>query len=104
MDEIQRAAQAQFDRQSDRYGPSHILADTSDVAEIVRQVKGRHALDVATGAGHTGLYLASIGWEVTLADISSAMLEKAKAAAAAASDNPGRSHCELRQRPAHYVG
>jgi ubiquinone/menaquinone biosynthesis C-methylase UbiE len=39
------------------------------------------ALDVATGAGHTGLYLASVGWQVTLADISTAMLERAAATA-----------------------
>ncbi len=82
LNEIQRAAQRQFDRQSDRYGPSHILADTSDVAAIVAGIRGQHALDVATGAGHTGLYLASLGWKVTLADISSAMLETARAAAA----------------------
>jgi ubiquinone/menaquinone biosynthesis C-methylase UbiE len=82
LNDIQRHAQQQFDRQSDRYGPSHILSDTSDVAEIIRHVKGIRALDVATGAGHTGLYLASVGWEVTLADISSAMLEQAKVAAA----------------------
>ena len=81
MDEIQRKSQQQFDRQSKCYGKSHILSDVADVAEIVKGIKGKRALDVATGAGHTGLYLASIGWEVTLADISTAMLEKAKAAA-----------------------
>ena len=36
---------------------------------------------MATGAGHTGLYLASIRWQVTLADISAAMLERAAATA-----------------------
>ncbi len=82
LDNIQRSAQQQFDRQSGRYGKDHILADTSDVAEIIGRVKGNRALDVATGAGHTGLYLASQGWEVTLADISPAMLERARAAAA----------------------
>jgi ubiquinone/menaquinone biosynthesis C-methylase UbiE len=81
LDPIQRAAQEQFDRQSDRYGQSHILSDVSDVADIVKRVQGKLALDVATGAGHTGLYLASIGWEVTLADISPAMLERARALA-----------------------
>jgi ubiquinone/menaquinone biosynthesis C-methylase UbiE len=45
------------------------------------QLKPGRALDVATGAGHTGLYLASVGWQVTLADISSAMLERAAATA-----------------------
>lgn len=81
LNDIQRSAQAQFDRQSSRYGKDHILSDTSDVAEIIRHVKGTRALDVATGAGHTGLYLASQGWDVTLADISTAMLETAQTAA-----------------------
>ncbi len=84
LDDIQRTAQQQFDRQSDRYGKDHILADTNDVAAIVARVpqgEGKRALDVATGAGHTGLYLASQSWEVTLADISPAMLERARAAA-----------------------
>jgi ubiquinone/menaquinone biosynthesis C-methylase UbiE len=42
---------------------------------------GHTALDIATGAGHTGLYLASQGWQVTLADISLAMLDRALVAA-----------------------
>ena len=85
LNDIQRQAQQQFDRQSDRYGKDHILANTSDVAEIIARVpmgQGRRALDVATGAGHTGLYLASQGWEVSLADISPVMLERACSAAA----------------------
>jgi ubiquinone/menaquinone biosynthesis C-methylase UbiE len=84
LNPIQLAAQQQFDRQSERYGKGHVLSDVSDI----RQALGRltwlnpgRALDVATGAGHTGLYLASVGWQVTLADISSAMLERAAAAA-----------------------
>jgi ubiquinone/menaquinone biosynthesis C-methylase UbiE len=84
LNEIQRRAQEQFDRQSARYGRDHILSDTSDVAAIIARVpqgQGKRALDVATGAGHTGLYLASQGWQVTLADISPAMLDKARAAA-----------------------
>ena len=32
FDTAQKASAAQFDRQSDLYGKSHILADTSDVA------------------------------------------------------------------------
>jgi len=84
FDSIQRSSQEQFDRQSGRYGKSHILADTSDVAELVKHVPPlatRRALDVATGGGHTGLYLAANGWSVTLADISAAMLERARALA-----------------------
>lgn len=84
FDAIQRAAQQQFDRQSDRYGQGHILSDVADVKDAVGRLtwlKPGRALDVATGAGHTGLCLASLGWQVTLADISAAMLERAKAAA-----------------------
>ena len=84
LDSIQRSSQEQFDRQSDRYGKSHILADTSDVAELLKHVPPRptkRTLDVATGGGHTGLYLAEHGWTVTLADLSAAMLERAKALA-----------------------
>jgi ubiquinone/menaquinone biosynthesis C-methylase UbiE len=84
LNPIQRAAQQQFDRQSSQYGKGHILSDVSDVKEALRRLtlhKIGQALDVATGAGHTGLYLASVGWHVTLADISTAMLERAAAAA-----------------------
>jgi len=84
MDSIQRAAQQQFDRQSDRYGKGHILSDVSDVKYALGRLtwlKPGHALDVATGAGHTGLCVASAGWQVTLADISTAMLERAAATA-----------------------
>ncbi|HVM62444.1 MAG TPA: class I SAM-dependent methyltransferase [Verrucomicrobiae bacterium] len=84
LNPIQRAAQQQFDRQSSRYGQGHILSDVSDVREALARLtwlKIGQALDMATGAGHTGLYLASLGWQVTLADISAAMLERAAAAA-----------------------
>jgi ubiquinone/menaquinone biosynthesis C-methylase UbiE len=84
FDAIQRAAQQQFDRQSGRYGQGHILADVSDVTDALARLtwlKPGRALDVATGAGHTGLYLASVGWQVTLADISAKMLEHAAATA-----------------------
>ena len=65
MNPIQRAAQQQFDRQSDRYGQGHILSDVSDVQDALGRlvwVKPGRALDVATGAGHTGLCLAVAGW------------------------------------------
>jgi ubiquinone/menaquinone biosynthesis C-methylase UbiE len=80
LNEIQRSSQAQFDRQSERYAKGHILADVADVADLIAHVRpqpSKRALDVATGAGHTGLYLAANGWDVTLADISSAMLARA---------------------------
>jgi ubiquinone/menaquinone biosynthesis C-methylase UbiE len=84
LNAIQRAAQQQFDQQSGRYGQGHILSNVSDVRDALGRLtwlKPGRALDVATGAGHTGLYLASVGWQVTLADISTAMLERATAAA-----------------------
>ena len=98
LDENQRQAQAQFDRQSARYGKGHILADVDDVKAVLARLPatpGRKALDVATGAGHTGLFLASQGWQVTLADLSQAMLDRALAAA----KERGLS-VETRQHPA----
>jgi len=81
FDAAQSASAAQFDRQSDRYGKSHILADTRDVAAALADVPaptGGRALDVATGGGHTALYLAQQGWEVTAGDIAPRMLENAR--------------------------
>ena len=80
FDTAQAASAAQFERQSDRYGKSHILADTSDVASALTGIipeKGSRALDVATGGGHTSLWLSRAGWNVTAGDISSRMLENA---------------------------
>jgi ubiquinone/menaquinone biosynthesis C-methylase UbiE len=80
LDDSQRAAQAQFDRQSARYGRNHVLADTSDLDETVfkLELSGEGAaLDVATGGGHAALWLARRGYQVTLADISLRMLENA---------------------------
>lgn len=77
FDTAQAASAAQFDRQSDRYGRSHILADTSDVSEALAAVTappGGRALDVATGGGHTALCAARMGWTVTAGDISTKML------------------------------
>ena len=82
FDSMQAAAAAQFNKQSDRYGRSHILADTSDVAaaiEGLRPPANNRALDVATGGGHTALCLARHGWNVTLGDIAPRMLENAQA-------------------------
>jgi SAM-dependent methyltransferase len=80
LDAAQTAAATQFNRQSDRYGRSHILADTSDVKEALKAVPAPHgarALDVATGGGHTALCLARRGWRVTAGDISQRMLDNA---------------------------
>lgn len=81
LDPAQKAAANQFDRQSDRYGKSHILADTTDVSRALAGITpdpGGRALDVATGGGHTALNLARMGWEVTAGDVSLRMLENAK--------------------------
>jgi ubiquinone/menaquinone biosynthesis C-methylase UbiE len=82
LDAAQAAAAAQFDRQSDRYGKSHILADTSDVPaaleELAPPAGGGSALDVATGGGHTALFLARQGWNVTAGDVAPRMLENAR--------------------------
>ena len=81
LDSAQAASAAQFDRQSDRYGKSHILADTRDVMAALAGVvapPGGQALDVATGGGHTALCLAKQGWQVTAGDIAPRMLENAR--------------------------
>ena len=85
LDEVQLASQGQFDTRADQYGKSHILADTADVDKAVSELKLRPAtlaLDIATGNGHTAMYLAEKGFQVTAADISTAMLEQAKKLAA----------------------
>ena len=53
LDKTQAAAADQFNRQSDRYGKSHILAETSDVEAALQHIvptQDAAALDVATGA------------------------------------------------------
>jgi ubiquinone/menaquinone biosynthesis C-methylase UbiE len=80
FDAAQKASAAQFDRQSDQYGRSHILADTSDVVQLLGAIMpspGARALDVATGGGHTALCIARKGWSVTAGDVSARMLENA---------------------------
>ena len=84
LDPVQRAAQEQFARQSQRYGSSHILADVKDVEAAVERMDlppQSRVLDVATGAGHTGLYLASLGHRVILADLAGPMLDRVREAA-----------------------
>jgi ubiquinone/menaquinone biosynthesis C-methylase UbiE len=81
FDTVQAASAAQFDRQSDRYGKSHILADTADVEACLSGLlpaSGQRALDVATGGGHTARFVARRGWLVTAGDVSSRMLENAR--------------------------
>jgi ubiquinone/menaquinone biosynthesis C-methylase UbiE len=84
LDEVQRAARDQFAKQSHRYGQGHILADVSDVRAAIEPLNlpaGARVLDVATGGGHAGLYLASLGHQVTLSDLAEPMLQRAAAAA-----------------------
>ncbi len=85
LDPTQLASRDQFDRRAACYGTAHILGDTSDVACALRLL-GDEAqgpvLDVATGAGHTAVHLASLGLRVTAADLSASMLaETARLAA-----------------------
>lgn len=81
LDDTQRASREQFARQSRNYGKSHILADTSDIASALGSLAeggGRRALDVATGGGHTAVFLAEHGWQVTATDLTPEMLERAR--------------------------
>ena len=85
LDPIQRAAQEQFAKQSERYGRGHILENVADVEAALaplRLSRGTEALDVATGGGHTGVYLASLGYKVMVADIAEPMLRRASELAA----------------------
>lgn len=80
LDAVQRAAQEQFGRQSGRYGRGHILENVADVEAAIAPLHlpaGIDALDVATGGGHTGVYLASLGCNVTVTDIAEPMLQRA---------------------------
>lgn len=89
LDAAQRSSQSQFDKQSRCYGHSHILSDVSDLERLFDQppiasvsTRGR-ALDVAAGGGHTSVFLAVRGWDVTACDISSEMLSRTKELGAA---------------------
>jgi 2-polyprenyl-3-methyl-5-hydroxy-6-metoxy-1,4-benzoquinol methylase len=58
------------------------VEDVRDAVEKLRLPAKARVLDVATGGGHTGLFIASLGHEVTLADIAQPMLERAAQTAA----------------------
>ncbi len=109
LDTKQAASAKQFERQSDRYGKSHILADTADVEAALKGVSaptGGTALDIATGGGHTALWLARHGWKVTAGDIAPRTLENpAKLCAAAGLSTetqlfPAEELQRARRRPA----
>jgi len=81
LNAAQSNAQIQFDKQSGKYGKSHILADTADLdatAAAVEFPTSGLALDVATGGGHTALWLVNRGLTVTATDLSKKMLENAR--------------------------
>ncbi len=85
LDEVQKAAQEQFGRQSHHYGRGHVLENVEDLEQAIELIPlppGAKTLDVATGAGHTGLFLAARGLDVTLADIAQPMLDRAARTAA----------------------
>jgi ubiquinone/menaquinone biosynthesis C-methylase UbiE len=85
LDSVQQAAQEQFAKQSHRYGSGHILENVEDVRVAVAAISlptRAKVLDVATGGGHTGFYLAGLGHDVTLADIAQPMLDRAARTAA----------------------
>ncbi|MGA3169808.1 MAG: class I SAM-dependent methyltransferase [Chthoniobacteraceae bacterium] len=85
MDQIQHAAQDQFQKQSHRYARGHILENTQDVAAALESIAlpaGAEALDVATGAGHTAFALSRAGFRVTASDLTPAMLERVREGAA----------------------
>ncbi|MEM6822479.1 MAG: class I SAM-dependent methyltransferase [Verrucomicrobiota bacterium] len=76
---IEEKAREQFDRQSDHYGKSHVLAQTDDLRSVLSVLSpqaGQRLLDIATGAGHTAVYFARLGLHVTASDISENMLQK----------------------------
>lgn len=84
LDDTQRASQEQFGKQSACYGKGHILSDVGDVAAAIEKTglpAGSAALDVATGAGHTALFLAERGFRVTACDLARAMLDRTGEAA-----------------------
>jgi ubiquinone/menaquinone biosynthesis C-methylase UbiE len=80
LDSKQAASAKQFESQSDRYGKSHILANTEDLDMAMKGIAapaGGTALDVGTGGGHAALWLARHGWKVMAGDIAPRMLKNA---------------------------
>lgn len=85
LDPVQAAAQAQFGKQSHKYGKGHILENVDDVRAAAAKIPlapGAKVLDIAAANGYTGLFFAEAGCRVTLADIAAPMLERASELAA----------------------
>ena len=98
LNAAQSDAQIQFDKQSDSYGKSHILADTADLdatASAVEFPTSGLALDIATGGGHAALWLVNRGLIVTATDLSKKMFENAQMLANAAGQS-GRGGSDVR--------
>src|SRR5439155_10787507 len=84
LNEIQRASSEQFGRQSRHYAKGHVLENVDDIRAALKHIPlpaKAKVLDIATGAGHTGLFFADLGHDVMLADIAQPMLDRALEAA-----------------------
>lgn len=85
LDATQLAARDQFARQSQHYGKGHVLQRVDDLEAALpwlRLPASATVLDVATGGGHTGLFFAKLGHQVTVSDLTQSMLDNAAQAAA----------------------
>jgi SAM-dependent methyltransferase/glutathione S-transferase len=70
---------------ADQMGKAHVLADVGDIEKAVLELKLRpntFALDVGTGNGHTAIYLAQKGFNVTASDTSAVAIQEAAKLAA----------------------
>jgi SAM-dependent methyltransferase len=84
LNDVQRSSQEQFGRQSHRYAKGHVLQNINDLREALSFLSlplPAEILDVAAGAGNTGLFFAGLGHRVTLSDIAQPMLDRAIEAA-----------------------
>ena len=84
LNDVQRSSQEQFGKQSHRYAKGHVLQNVDDLREALSFLSlpaPAQILDVAAGAGNTGLFFASLGHDVTLSDIAQPMLDRAIEAA-----------------------
>lgn len=73
--------QKQFAKTAQAYVHSAIHAKGNDLAqmlEVVGEVQGKRALDIATGGGHTALALARAGAKVVATDLTPEMLQAAQ--------------------------
>jgi len=64
-------------------GVCSVEEDTRLLAELAAAQPGRRALDLGTGTGYVGIYLAQRGWQVDAVDISPKALETSRRNAAA---------------------